>query len=62
MMPAARVVMRRGSRDDMILADPLVFLGAISCILPSLLAVLLFAAGQAATRPMKEILHDDVRF
>jgi hypothetical protein len=46
----------------MILADQLVFLGVINSIFPSLMAIQLLTAGQAAMRPMKEILHDDVRF
>ena len=34
MMPTAHMIIRRGSRDDDILADSLVFLGAISCMVP----------------------------
>ena len=33
-MPAAHMIMRRGSRRDVILADSLVFLGVVSCMFP----------------------------
>jgi len=33
-MPAAQMARRRGSRDDVILADLLVFLGVMSCVIP----------------------------
>ena len=35
-MPAAHMVMRRGSRRDVILADSFVFLDVMSCMLPPL--------------------------